>query len=147
MSKNASPLNQILRAVAKGRQRSALFWFLYQHHDEILTAAKGKLSWQHLVAEFRDLGLTDRAGSSAYVLGGVVVYSNAAKVALANVPAELIDRHGAVSPEVARALADGRIDPADLERLRLAATPEEVVRVVGAPRRRGRVARSGQSVR
>jgi hypothetical protein len=62
MSKNASPLNQILRAVAKGRQRSALFWFLYQHHDEILTAAKGKLSWQHLVAEFRYLGLTDRNG-------------------------------------------------------------------------------------
>jgi competence/damage-inducible protein CinA-like protein len=51
--------------------------------------------------------LTDRAGSSAYVLGGAVVYSNAAKVALAGVPAELIERHGAVSPEVARALADG----------------------------------------
>jgi competence/damage-inducible protein CinA-like protein len=51
--------------------------------------------------------LTDRAGSSEYVLGGVVVYSNAAKVAFADVPAELIDRHGAVSPEVARALADG----------------------------------------
>ena len=51
--------------------------------------------------------LTDRAGSSAYVLGGLVVYSNEAKVALAGVPAELIERHGAVSPEVARALADG----------------------------------------
>ncbi len=51
--------------------------------------------------------LTDRAGSSAYVLGGVVVYSNEAKVALAGVPEELIVAHGAVSPEVARALADG----------------------------------------
>jgi nicotinamide-nucleotide amidase len=51
--------------------------------------------------------LTDRAGSSEYVLGGVVVYSNEAKVAFADVPAELIERHGAVSPEVARALADG----------------------------------------
>ena len=51
--------------------------------------------------------LTDRAGSSAYVLGGLVVYSNEAKVALAGVPAELIERHGAVSPEVAAALADG----------------------------------------
>jgi nicotinamide-nucleotide amidase len=51
--------------------------------------------------------LTDRAGSSAYVLGGVVVYSNDAKVAHADVPAELIERVGAVSPEVARALADG----------------------------------------
>ena len=34
--------------------------------------------------------LTDLAGSSAYVLGGLVVYSNEAKVALAGVPAELI---------------------------------------------------------
>jgi nicotinamide-nucleotide amidase len=53
--------------------------------------------------------LTDRAGSSAYVLGGVVVYSDAAKTGFADVPAELIERHGAVSPEVAAALADGAI--------------------------------------
>ena len=53
--------------------------------------------------------LTDRAGSSAYVLGGVVVYSNAAKTALAGVPADLIEEHGAVSPPVAAALADGAI--------------------------------------
>jgi nicotinamide-nucleotide amidase len=53
--------------------------------------------------------LTDRAGSSVYVLGGVVVYSNEAKMAFADVPAALIERHGAVSPEVAAALADGAI--------------------------------------
>jgi nicotinamide-nucleotide amidase len=51
--------------------------------------------------------LTDRPGSSAYVLGGVVVYSNEAKVAHAGVPAALIERFGAVSPEVAAALASG----------------------------------------
>jgi nicotinamide-nucleotide amidase len=51
--------------------------------------------------------LTDRAGSSAYVLGGAVVYSNEAKTDLAGVPPELIARVGAVSPEVALALADG----------------------------------------
>ena len=51
--------------------------------------------------------LTERAGSSEYVLGGVVVYSNEAKVALADVPEALIARVGAVSPEVAVALADG----------------------------------------
>ena len=45
--------------------------------------------------------LTDLAGSSAYVLGGLVVYSNEAKTALAGVPAALIEAHGAVSPEVA----------------------------------------------
>jgi nicotinamide-nucleotide amidase len=51
--------------------------------------------------------LTDRPGSSAYVAGGVVAYSNEAKTALLGVPAELIEAHGAVSPEVARAMADG----------------------------------------
>jgi nicotinamide-nucleotide amidase len=51
--------------------------------------------------------LTDLAGSSDYVLGGVVVYSNAAKVALAGVDAAVIERVGAVSVEVAEALADG----------------------------------------
>jgi nicotinamide-nucleotide amidase len=51
--------------------------------------------------------LTDRAGSSAYVLGGLVVYSNRAKTELAGVPAELIERVGAVSAEVAEALATG----------------------------------------
>jgi nicotinamide-nucleotide amidase len=51
--------------------------------------------------------LTDLAGSSAYVAGGVVAYANDAKVAMAGVPAELIARHGAVSPQVADALAAG----------------------------------------
>ena len=51
--------------------------------------------------------LTDLAGSSEYVAGGVVAYSNEAKTALLGVPAPLIARHGAVSPEVAHAMADG----------------------------------------
>jgi nicotinamide-nucleotide amidase len=51
--------------------------------------------------------LTDRAGSSAYVLGGAVVYSNEAKSDLVGVDPALIAAHGAVSVEVARALADG----------------------------------------
>ncbi len=51
--------------------------------------------------------LTDWPGSSAYVLGGVVAYSNEAKVAHVGVPLSLIERFGAVSPEVGRALAAG----------------------------------------
>lgn len=51
--------------------------------------------------------LTDRPGSSAYVLGGAVAYSDAAKIALAGVEEHLVRAHGAVSEEVARALADG----------------------------------------
>ncbi len=51
--------------------------------------------------------LTDLPGASAYVLGGMVVYSNAAKIALADVAPELLERYGAVSREVAQALAGG----------------------------------------
>jgi competence/damage-inducible protein CinA-like protein len=51
--------------------------------------------------------LTERAGSSAWVLGGVVAYANSAKEQLLGVPRAMLDEHGAVSPEVAVALADG----------------------------------------
>jgi nicotinamide-nucleotide amidase len=51
--------------------------------------------------------LTELPGSSDYFKGAIVAYSNDVKVAQAGVPPELIDRHGAVSQEVAEALADG----------------------------------------
>jgi nicotinamide-nucleotide amidase len=51
--------------------------------------------------------LTEPPGASAYVRGAIVAYSNDAKVACAGVSPELIERHGAVSPEVAEALAEG----------------------------------------
>jgi nicotinamide-nucleotide amidase len=51
--------------------------------------------------------LTERPGSSAYVLGGVVSYSNEVKEHELGVPAELIEGIGAVSEEVAEAMAAG----------------------------------------
>jgi nicotinamide-nucleotide amidase len=51
--------------------------------------------------------ITSVAGSSRSFLGGVVVYSNEMKTTFADVPAEMIERHGAVSSEVASALAEG----------------------------------------
>lgn len=51
--------------------------------------------------------LTEIAGSSDYVLGGAVVYSNEEKTRQAGVDPALIAAHGAVSEEVARALAEG----------------------------------------
>ena len=54
--------------------------------------------------------MTDRPGSSEYFAGGVVAYSNEAKTNLLGVPAELIAERGAVSTEVAVALADGAIE-------------------------------------
>ena len=51
--------------------------------------------------------LTSVSGSSRYFLGGAVVYSNQLKTELSGVPMEMIHRHGAVSREVAAALAEG----------------------------------------
>jgi len=51
--------------------------------------------------------ITSVSGSSRYFLGGAIVYSNHLKTELAGVPADMITRHGAVSREVAGALAEG----------------------------------------
>ena len=51
--------------------------------------------------------LTSISGSSRYFLGGAVVYSNELKAAMADVPAPLIAQHGAVSRQVAAAMAEG----------------------------------------
>jgi nicotinamide-nucleotide amidase len=60
--------------------------------------------------------ITDQPGSSAYFQGGVVAYSNDVKERLLEVPADVLAAHGAVSPEVARAMAEGarRLLGADL---------------------------------
>ena len=59
--------------------------------------------------------LTELPGSSEVMLGGLVVYSNSAKVALAGVDPELIASFGAVSSEVAEALAAGARDALDAD--------------------------------
>jgi nicotinamide-nucleotide amidase len=51
--------------------------------------------------------ITSVGGSSRYFAGGAIVYSDALKTELAGVPADMIKRHGAVSREVAAALAEG----------------------------------------
>lgn len=60
--------------------------------------------------------LTEIAGSSAVVERGFVTYSNEAKTEMVGVPADLIAKHGAVSEEVARAMAEGalKVAPVDL---------------------------------
>ncbi|MFW0874169.1 competence/damage-inducible protein A [Rhodococcoides corynebacterioides] len=53
--------------------------------------------------------LTDRAGSSAYVVGGVVSYANEVKIGSLDVPAAMIAEHGAVSEPVAARMAEGAL--------------------------------------
>ncbi len=51
--------------------------------------------------------VTEVPGSSAYLVGGVVAYSNAVKERELGVPAEVLAAHGAVSAQVAVAMAEG----------------------------------------
>ena len=59
--------------------------------------------------------LTEIAGSSDVVERGFVTYSNAAKAELLGVPAALIAKHGAVSAQVARAMAEGALSRAPVD--------------------------------
>jgi nicotinamide-nucleotide amidase len=54
--------------------------------------------------------ITGRPGASEYLAGSVVAYADEAKVGLLGVDPSLIERHGAVSPEVAEAMALGALD-------------------------------------
>ena len=54
--------------------------------------------------------ITDLPGASAYMAGGVVAYSNEAKAELLGVDPGLIEAHGAVSPQVAEAMAIGALE-------------------------------------
>jgi nicotinamide-nucleotide amidase len=54
--------------------------------------------------------LTLRPGSSTWFAGGIVSYSNESKTNLLDVDAKLIEEHGAVSPQVAAAMADGALE-------------------------------------
>lgn len=53
--------------------------------------------------------ITDISGSSGWFERGFVTYSNQAKTEMIGVPADLIDKHGAVSEPVARAMAEGAL--------------------------------------
>ena len=86
-----------------------------------LAGALARRGWRLVTAESCTGGLiaaacTAVAGSSDWFERGLVTYSNAAKTELLGVPAALIERHGAVSAEVAREMAEGalRHAPADL---------------------------------
>lgn len=59
--------------------------------------------------------LTDVPGSSEAVFGGYVTYDNRAKIEMIGVPAELIEKHGAVSEQVARAMAEGALRTAGVD--------------------------------
>lgn len=102
-----------LRDALAGRHAETLFSTDGSTIDEIVSSL---LNGRRLaVAESCSAGLlaariTDPPGASEYFAGGVVAYSNAAKSELLGVDPELIESHGAVSPEVAERMARGALD-------------------------------------
>jgi nicotinamide-nucleotide amidase len=90
---------------------------LFSEDGETIDAQVAKLLSGHRLglAESCSGGLlaariTDLPGASDYMAGSVVAYSNEAKVGLLGVDPGLIERHGAVSPEVAEAMAKGALE-------------------------------------
>jgi len=114
-SRDPAQANQILDEMVK-RMALALGEHLYSTEGEAMEEVVARVLTENratiAVAESCTGGLlaerlTNIPGSSSYFLGGVVCYSNELKSALVDVSAELIESKGAVSPEVALALADG----------------------------------------
>lgn len=109
---------ELQRALDHAEQsvRDRLAPHVYGSDDETLADAVGRLLRERratvATAESCTGGLlgkllTDRGGSSDYFLGGVISYSNSLKETLLGVDAELLRSKGAVSPEVAEAMARG----------------------------------------
>jgi PncC family amidohydrolase len=92
-----------------------------------LGRALAERGWQMASAESCTGGLVGHAitqapGSSDHYLGGVISYSNAVKDDLLSVPADIIERVGAVSPEVAEAMTAGVLERFPLARVAVAVT-------------------------
>jgi nicotinamide-nucleotide amidase len=103
-------------AAAAARASEILGDDVYSDDGEPIEVVVGQLlkarGWRLATAESCTGGLvlkrlTDFAGSSEYVEGGVVSYSNALKTSLLGVPADLIESEGAVSEPVAERMASG----------------------------------------
>ncbi len=105
-------------------QREALVQGFVERHGNFVFSLDGSTIDDQLaeLLQGRKLGLaesctagllaariTDRPGSSEYFAGGVVSYSDEAKSEILGVDPDLIKEHGAVSPEVARAMAEGAL--------------------------------------
>ncbi len=102
-----------LAELIEGRHQHALFSVDGSSIEEQVTRLLGDRTvavGESCTGGLLSTRLTDRPGSSRNFAGGVVAYSNEAKINLLGVEPDLIERHGAVSEEVAEALATGAID-------------------------------------
>jgi hypothetical protein len=63
MSRNSKGLRGVVREITHGANRSSLFWWMVENHDQLASAVEGgRLQWTRLCALFAKLGLTDANG-------------------------------------------------------------------------------------
>ncbi len=110
-SRDAAPAYAALGHAVQGRFGAAVFSTDGSTVDEVLAEELRAGGATVATAESCTAGLlagriADRPGSSDYLLGGFVTYADQAKVHQLGVPAGLVERHGAVSEEVAAVMAD-----------------------------------------
>ena len=110
---DAAPAYESLLALVRERHPRELYSEDGSRIDDLvagLLAGRRLATAESCTAGLIAARLTDRPGSSAYVHGGVVAYANEAKADLLDVDPALIEAHGAVSEEVAEAMAAGALE-------------------------------------
>ena len=68
MTRTQRGLRTILKAIARSSERSSLFWWMFDHHDQLIAAARGqRMRWSPLCDRFAALGLVDATGKPASI--------------------------------------------------------------------------------
>ena len=68
MSRTQRGLKTVLKEIARSSERSSLFWWMFEHHDQLVTAAQGqRMRWAPLCERFSALGLADATGKPASI--------------------------------------------------------------------------------
>ncbi len=106
-STDGSTVDEQVAALLRSAPRDAACWPISDRSPAPARPARTIATAESCTGGLLAARLTEQPGASEYFNGGVVAYSNEAKIVGAGVPRELIETHGAVSAEVARALADG----------------------------------------
>ena len=108
----AATYDELLELVARRHPRELFSTDGARVDDQLAELLQGRriATAESCTAGLITARLTERPGSSAYVAGGVVAYANEAKAELLGVDQHLIERHGAVSEEVADAMAEGALE-------------------------------------
>lgn len=81
MGRYGKSLRSVVNEIARGGDRSSLFWWLVEHHDELMRAADGRrLQWASLCDRFAAIGLTDLNGKTPTAHTARITWQRARKM-------------------------------------------------------------------